>query len=251
MQLAQEELKSANEELQSTNEELQSTNEELTTSKEEMQSVNEELQSVNDELKAKLNELSMASDDMENLLSSTDIATLFLDNNLNVRRFTPRVTSLFRLLSNDVGRPITDIVNSLDFPSLETDVRQVLGSQILHEFSVAARDEQWFRIRIMPYRTQHDNIEGVVITFTDLSVSRSLEATLREAQSILETRVTAQNKEFVLAEKLKEVLRKTHETLEQRFSLQTDELSVSRAELRKEIKTNQKPPAKSSARPTP
>ena len=126
MQTSQEELQSANEELQSTNEELQSTNEELTTSKEEMQSMNEELQTVNTELQAKVDELSHASNDMKNLLDSTDIATLFLDKELNVRRFTPQATKIIKLIPADVGRPITDLASDLRYPELADDAREVL-----------------------------------------------------------------------------------------------------------------------------
>ena len=114
MQTSHEELKSANEELQSTNEELQSTNEELTTSKEEMQSLNEELQMVNAELQSKVDELSATSNDMKNLLNSTDIATVFLDNMLHVRRFTSQATQIFKLIPGDLGRPLSDIVHDLD-----------------------------------------------------------------------------------------------------------------------------------------
>ena len=137
MQTSQEELKSTNEELQSTNEELQSTNEELTTSKEEMQSLNEELQTVNHELQAKLDELSQANNDMKNLLNSTDIATLFLDEALNVRRFTPQTTSIIKLIAGDAGRPITDITTDLDYPGLAADARQVLRSLVFIEKQVA------------------------------------------------------------------------------------------------------------------
>src|SRR5665811_500739 len=124
MQTSQEELKSTNEELQSTNEELQSTNEELTTSKEEMQSMNEELQTVNHELQAKVDELSLSSDDMKNLLNSTDIATLFLDGELKVRRFTSPTTTIIKLIAGDAGRPITDLVSELDYPGLADDARE-------------------------------------------------------------------------------------------------------------------------------
>jgi two-component system CheB/CheR fusion protein len=127
MQTSQEELRSANEELQSTNEELQSTNEELTTSKEEMQSMNEELQTVNTELQSKVDELSRASNDMKNLLDSTDIATLFLDRELKVRRFTPQATKIIRLIASDAGRPITDLASELKYPELADDARAVLG----------------------------------------------------------------------------------------------------------------------------
>ena len=131
MQTSQEELKSMNEELQSTNEELQSTNEELTTSKEEMQSLNEELQTVNAELQSKLDELSSANNDMKNLLNSTDIATVFLDNDLRVRRFTVAGEVLFKLIPGDVGRPITDLASDLIYPELATDAREVFGTWVL------------------------------------------------------------------------------------------------------------------------
>ncbi len=192
MQTSQEELKSTNEELQSMNEELQSTNEELTTSKEEMQSMNEELQTVNHELQAKVDELSRTSDDMKNLLNSTDIATLFLDDKLLVRRFTTQATGIIKLIPGDVGRPITDIVTTLKYPSLADDTREVLKKKAFVEKLVSARDGRWFTVRIMPYRTQENNIDGVVITFADITVAKKLESALRKAQSNLEERYTTQ-----------------------------------------------------------
>src|SRR5712691_3638529 len=126
MQTSQEELRSTNEETQSTNEELQSANEELTTSKEEMQSLNEELQTVNMELQAKVEELSRSNNDMKNLLNSTDIATLFLDTDLKVRRFTTQATKIIKLIPGDVGRPITDLASDLLYPALAADAREVL-----------------------------------------------------------------------------------------------------------------------------
>jgi two-component system CheB/CheR fusion protein len=179
MQTSQEELRSANEELQSTNEELQSTNEELMTSKEEMQSMNEELQTVNVELQAKADEHALASNDMKNLLDSTDIATLFLDKDLNVRRFTPQATKIIKLIPADVGRPITDIVSDLKDPTLADDVREVLRTLASMEKPVAARNGRWFTVRIMPYRTMDDRIDGVVITFMNITVAKTLEAKLR------------------------------------------------------------------------
>jgi two-component system CheB/CheR fusion protein len=188
MQTSQEELRSANEELQSTNEELQSTNEELTTSKEEMQSLNEELQTVNAELQAKVDDLSRASDDMKNLLDSTDIATLFLDRDLRVRRFTPRTTHFIKLIPGDVGRPITDLVLDLDYSTLASDVRNVLRSLDSTEKTAAAGDGRWFTVRIMPYRTMDDRIDGVVITFADITNAKNLELQLRAQQAELEER---------------------------------------------------------------
>lgn len=180
MQTSQEELKSTNEELQSTNEELQSTNEELTTSKEEMQSMNEELQTVNHELSAKVEDLSKASDDMKNLLNSTEIATLFLDNELRVRRFTAKTTNIFKLIPGDAGRPISDLVSTLEYPTLLDDVKEVLRSLVFHQVEVRSVDDKWYLTRIMPYRTQDNRIDGVVITFSDITEFKLLESTLRE-----------------------------------------------------------------------
>jgi two-component system CheB/CheR fusion protein len=184
MQTSQEELKSTNEELQSTNEELQSTNEELTTSKEEMQSMNEEMQTVNHELRAKVDELSRANNDMKNLLDSTDIATVFLDSELRVRRFTNQATKVIKLIPGDVGRPITDQSSSLVYPELAEDVREVLRTLVFAEKEIATRDGRWFMVRTMPYRTLENMIDGVVITFTDVTASRTLEAKLRESLAL-------------------------------------------------------------------
>jgi len=183
MQFAQENLKSTNEELQSTNEELQSTNEELRTSKEEMQSMNEELQTVNNELSGKVSELSEASNDMENLLNSTNIATLFLDKDLKVRRFTNEIHNIFKLIVTDVGRPITDLVSSLIYPRLADDAKSVLDSLIFHEEEVTTLDGRWYSIRIMPYRTQENVIDGIVITFTDDTLNAKVNIAMAESES--------------------------------------------------------------------
>jgi two-component system, chemotaxis family, CheB/CheR fusion protein len=179
MQTSQEELKSTNEELQSTNEELQSTNEELTTSKEELQSMNEEMETVNHELRTRVDELSQANNDMKNLLDSTDIATLFLDRELRVRRFTDQATKVIKLIPGDVGRPVTDLSFSLVYPQLPEDVGKVLRTLVFREREVSTADGRWFMVRIMPYRTLENVIDGVVITFTDITTSKALERMLR------------------------------------------------------------------------
>ena len=186
MQSSQEELKSSNEELQSTNEELQSTNEELTTSKEEMQSLNEELQTVNAELQSKIEDLSWVNNDMENLLNSTEIATVFLDSALHVRRFTDYATHLFKLIPGDVGRPLSDVVTHLDYTALQTDAREVLRTLIFIEKQVTTKDARWFKVRIMPYRTHDNMIDGVVITFVDITNSKLVEVGLESTQKELE-----------------------------------------------------------------
>jgi two-component system CheB/CheR fusion protein len=183
MQTSQEELKSANEELQSTNEEMQSANEELTTSKEEMQSLNEELQTLNQELQIKVEDESRAINDMRNMLDSTDIATLFLDDDLKVRRFTPQMTKIIKLIPGDVNRPITDLASDLIYPALATDAQAVLKTLIFKETPVKTVDERWFSVRIMPYRTLDNRIDGVVLTFADITAAKTLEATLRQHQS--------------------------------------------------------------------
>ncbi|AOS85081.1 chemotaxis protein CheB [Chlorobaculum limnaeum] len=182
MQTSQEELKSTNEEMQSANEELQSTNEELTTSKEEMQSLNEELQTVNQELQSKVSDLLQANNDMKNLLNSTDIATLFLDDDLNVRRFTTRTATLIKLIPTDIGRPITDIVTDLKYPSLPEDARRVLHNLVYSERQVSTNDGRWFTVKIMPYRTQENRIDGLVITFTDITNAKQFEQNLRQIE---------------------------------------------------------------------
>ncbi len=194
MQTSQEEQRSLNEELQSTNEELQSTNEELTTSKEEMQSLNEELHTVNAELHAKLDELSSAQNDMKNLLDSTDIATLFLDNVLCVRRFTLQAKALIKLIASDVGRPITDLASDLIYTALVDDAHGVLRTLVVVERTVATHDGRWFGVRIMPYRTTDNRIDGVVITFADVTEAKKTEVRLREQRDSLFSRIETHEK---------------------------------------------------------
>ena len=186
MQTSQEELKSTNEELQSTNEELQSTNEELTTSKEEMQSLNEELQTMNAEMQSKVDEFSRVNNDMKNLLNSTDIATLFLDKELNIRRYTNQATKLFKLIKSDIGRPFTDQVSDLLYPEVTTDALEVLKTLIFIEKQIPAKDNRWYSVRIMPYRTLDDRIDGLVITFINISDHKKLELDLLEKEQFHE-----------------------------------------------------------------
>jgi two-component system CheB/CheR fusion protein len=181
MRSSEEELQAANEELQSTNEELQSANEELTTSKEEAQSMNEELQTINNELNSKLDDLALAQSDMQNLLNSTDIATLFLDSALNVRRYTERVTRIIHLREGDIGRPLSDLASTLLYPELHADARETLRTLAISEKQIATTDGRWFSVRIMPYRTVANVIQGVVITLVDITVAKELESRLRAA----------------------------------------------------------------------
>ena len=187
MQSSQEELKSTNEELQSTNEELQSTNEELTTSREEMQSLNEELQTVNAEQQSKMDELSRVNNDMRNLLNSTEIATVFLDQELHVRRFTTGADKIFKLIPGDVGRPLSDIASHLLYPEMYAEAQEVLRTLLFSEKQVATGDGRWYLVRIMPYRTVDDVIGGVVITFIGITAAKVLEAELRAENARLKS----------------------------------------------------------------
>lgn len=178
IQTSHEELKSANEELQSTNEERQSTIEELTTSKEELQSLNEELHTSNIELQSKLEDLSRTDTDMKNLLNSTEIATVFLDNNLNLRRYTTQATNIIKFIPKDIGRPITDISTDLIYCNMSETVREVINSQKSIENQIPTHDGRWFLIRIMPYCTLENTTDGVVITFLDITIAKMLELNL-------------------------------------------------------------------------
>jgi two-component system, chemotaxis family, CheB/CheR fusion protein len=168
---SKEELQSSNEELQSTNEELQSANEELTTSKEEMQSMNEELQTINAELQAKLDDLALAQSDMKNVLNSIEIAILFLDNNLNVRRFTDRAAKLISLREVDIGRPLSELASSLQYPELHEDAEETLRTLAPSERRIETSTGRRFKVRIMPYRRQDNRIDGVVITLLDVTAA--------------------------------------------------------------------------------
>jgi two-component system CheB/CheR fusion protein len=180
---ANEELRAANEELQSINEEYRSTSEELETSKEELQSINEELQTVNSELKLKLEAISRAHSDLQNLVAATDIGTLFLDPSLRIKRFTDRVTELFSITQTDEGRPITDFAHQLEYENLVKDARAVLADLAPVRREIRSRAGRWYDMRLRPYRTVDDKIDGVVITFVDISERHQVEQALREGEA--------------------------------------------------------------------
>ncbi|MEI4196715.1 chemotaxis protein CheB [Roseovarius sp. E0-M6] len=182
-----EDLRAANEELQSINEEYRSTSEELETSKEELQSMNEELQAVNAELKNKLEGISTAHSDLQNLISATEIGTLFLDTKLRIRMFTPPTEGLFNITEMDVGRTITDFTSRLDYAGLEEDARHVLRDLAPIETELQSRDGRWFIVRLRPYRTVEDRIDGVVLTFLDIISRRKAEQELIESQQRYQT----------------------------------------------------------------
>ena len=180
---ANEELRAANEELQSVNEEYRSTAEELETSKEELQSINEELQTVNSELKTKLESVSRAHSDIQNLMAATDVGILFLDAKLRINRFTPPISKLFNIVSGDEGRSITDFTHRLDYDDFAEDARKVLRDLASTEREVHGKDGGWYLTRLKPYRTVGDKIDGVVVTFVDIGERRRAEDALRESKS--------------------------------------------------------------------
>jgi two-component system CheB/CheR fusion protein len=182
METSLEELKSTNEELQSTNEELQSTNEESLTTKEEMQSLNEELMTINVQYQAKADELTQLNNDMKNLLDSTEIGTIFLDNKLDILRFTPQVRKLFNLIPTDVGRSITHIVTNINYPQLEEEIREVIERLTTKELEVQTKTGEWYNVRIMPYRTLDNFISGAVLTFSLITSYKLLQFKLNALQ---------------------------------------------------------------------
>ena len=194
-----EEMKAANEELQSINEEYRSATEELETSKEELQSVNEELQTVNSEMRNKLEEISRAHQELENLMGATEIATLYLDRDLRIQRYTAGVTELFNILTVDRGRRISDLTHNMNYNQFLEDAEQVLRKLIPVEREIQRSDDHWFLMRLRPYRTREDRIEGVVITFIDISDLKETEQQLYAAKTTLEEHVAERTRELAQA----------------------------------------------------
>ena len=176
LEIANEEQKAINEEAMSVNEEFQSTNEELETSKEELQSLNEELTALNSQLQETVEQQRATASDLQNILNSTDVATLFLDADLNIRFFTPAAKSLFNVIASDVGRPLADLTRRFEDDDLLTDARAVLATQAPVRREVRADDGGWFMRGLLPYRSDDSGIEGVVITFADISEMKAAEA---------------------------------------------------------------------------
>ncbi|MCW3051072.1 MAG: signal transduction histidine kinase with CheB and CheR [Chthonomonadales bacterium] len=201
-----EELKASNEELQAMNEELRSATEELETGKEELQSINEELTTVNHELKSNVELLGRANSDLQNLMASTEIGTIFLDRQLHIKRFTPRVQELFNIISTDIGRPLTDITHKLNYASLTEDAERVLHDLRPNEREVSSNGS-WFLGRMLPYRTVDDRIDGVVLTFVDITARKHSE----------NVRIGLEQEVAVLAERNR-MARELHDTLAQGFT---------------------------------
>jgi two-component system CheB/CheR fusion protein len=182
METSLEELKSTNEELQSTNEELQSTNEESLTTKEEMQSLNEELMTINAQYESKAEELSLLNNDMKNLLDATEIGTVFLNNELEILRYTPQVCKLFNVIPTDIGRPLAHVVPKFDY-ALEKKIKEVINSLQTQELELRTKTNEWYSVRIMPYRTLDNFISGAVLTFSVITEYKKMEFRLRNMQT--------------------------------------------------------------------
>jgi two-component system CheB/CheR fusion protein len=182
-EISTEELRASNEELQAINEELRSATEELETSKEELQSVNEELVTVNYELKVKVEETGKANDDLNNLIASTDIATVFVDSGLRIKRFTPRATDIFSVIASDLGRSLLDLTHRLDYDELAEDVGATFATLRPVEREVRSSDGRWYIVRLLPYRTTEDRIEGAIMTFFDITARRSAEEQARVSEA--------------------------------------------------------------------
>jgi len=205
-QASNEELKSTNEELQSTNEELQSTNEELETSKEELQSVNEELVTVNAELQAKIEQLAGMQNDMKNLLDNVNVGTIFLDEYLAIRRFTRDAVRVYRLVATDVGRSLTDIKSDIEGEDMLAKAQTVLDSLVPWEREVRTIGGAWYLARIQPYRTLDNVIDGVVLTFTDISQRIEAEAAIRNAKALAENIVDTVREPLVVLDAALQVI---------------------------------------------
>ena len=192
-EIQQEELKASNEELQAINEELRSSAEELETSREELQSVNEELTTVNQELKIKIEELSQSNNDFQNLMNSTDIGTIFLDRSLHIKMFTPPVQNIYNIIPTDLGRPLSDITSRFEYDGLPNDIETVIDKLSPVEREIETEDNRWHLVRIFPYRTSEDRINGVVITFLDITKRRETEQKLEKSLERTEVAMKAGN----------------------------------------------------------
>ncbi|MGI4846743.1 MAG: CheR family methyltransferase, partial [Janthinobacterium lividum] len=197
-EIALEDSKASNEEFQAINEELRSTTEELETSKEELQSINEELVTVNFDLKMKVDETSKANDDLQNFVAATEIATIFVDRGMHIKRYTKPSASLFNIIATDVGRSIFDITHRLDYPALQADISLVFDKLQPVEREVQRNDGCWYIARLLPYRSADDRIEGLVLTFIDISERKSAQESMRAGEERMRL-IAASTKDYAIA----------------------------------------------------
>jgi two-component system CheB/CheR fusion protein len=223
LETSNEELKSTNEELQLTNKELQSSNEELETAKEEMQSLNEELNTVNSELQNKIESLSETNDDMQNLLNSTDIATIFLDGNLRIKRFTRQAKAIIKLIDSDIGRPLEDLVSTLKYDHLIDDAKTVLKTLVYKDTEVPTVNDDWYLLRILPYRTAGNMIDGLVISFVDIGRLKKAEQTAQAAYLTTAIVNTVRQPLLVLDDKLRVIT--ANPAFNQAFNIKNENLT--------------------------
>ena len=224
LETSNEELKSTNEELQSTNEELQSTNEEMETSKEELQSLNEESTTVNAELQSRIDELSKANDDMKNLLDSTNIATIFLDTELCIRRFTPKALDIIPLSATDAGRPIKHFASKLVDVDLDQYGREVLLDLVVQEEEVKSQNGEYFKLKIRPYRTTNNVIDGVTITLEDITQSKSLDTAIKESETRYRLLFEMSNDAIVLIDAATGLITEANRNASERLGYSREEL---------------------------
>ena len=224
LETSNEELKSTNEELQSTNEELQSTNEEMETSKEELQSLNEESTTVNAELQSRIDELSKANDDMKNLLDSTNIATIFLDTELCIRRFTPKALDIIPLSATDAGRPIKHFASNLVDVDLDQYGREVLLDLVVQEEEVKSQNGEYFKLKIRPYRTTNNVIDGVTITLEDITQSKSLDTAIKESETRYRLLFEMSNDAIVLIDAATGLITEANRNASERLGYSREEL---------------------------
>ncbi|MFW5734411.1 MAG: PAS domain-containing protein, partial [Oceanidesulfovibrio sp.] len=201
LQATVEEVETSNEELQATNEELLAANEELQSTNEELQSVNEELLTVNAEYQKKISELTELNDDMDNLMASTGIGTLFVDADLCVRKFTQPAAKLFHLIKSDVGQPIAHISHELDYPGFHADVEAVLRSAQKKEAEAQSKDGEWYLMRILPYRTGGKEVTGVLVTFIDITERYNAQCQVRNHHEELLKLLEASSEAIIMVSK--------------------------------------------------
>ncbi len=208
------------------NEELRSAAEELETNKEELQSINEELRTVNEELKLKIGETSLFANNLQNLINSTDIGTIFLDRGFRVALFTPAARNIFNLILSDYGRPITDITSRLTYGDLLKDAEAVLDKLTMVEKEVTTADNQVYLMRLFPYRTTDDRINGIVVTFIDISTRKiaeeKLKETIEELTRFNKAMISRETRMIELKKEVNELKRRLGEPEIYRFSIEND-----------------------------